>query len=82
MTRQSSVLDCPAASIEGLCAIAAPGWTMQGGPRRRAARVCGRCSPPRFVLRIVDGLAAQTWRNADDLWRLLRLGARNEDGER
>jgi len=35
-----------------------------------------------FVLRIVYGLVAQTWRNADDLWRLLRLGARNEDGER
>ena len=35
-----------------------------------------------FVLRIVDGLVAQTWRNADDLGRLLRLGARIEDGER
>lgn len=29
-----------------------------------------------FILRIRDGKVAQTWRNADDLGRLLQLGAR------
>ena len=29
-----------------------------------------------FTHRVVDGLIAQTWRNADDLGRLLQLGAR------
>jgi ketosteroid isomerase-like protein len=31
-----------------------------------------------FIHRIVDGKIAQTWRNADDLGRLLQLGARFE----
>ena len=29
-----------------------------------------------FILRFADGLAVRTWRNADDLQRLLQLGAR------
>ena len=29
-----------------------------------------------FIMRIADGKVAQTWRNADDLGRLLQLGAR------
>ena len=28
-----------------------------------------------FTHRVVDGLIAETWRNADDLGRLLQLGA-------
>jgi predicted ester cyclase len=31
-----------------------------------------------FVFRIVDGKVTETWRNADDLGRLLQLGARFE----
>jgi hypothetical protein len=33
-----------------------------------------------FVFRIEDGLIAEVWRNADDLGRLLQLGARIEPG--
>ena len=33
-----------------------------------------------FIHRIVDGKIAETWRNADDLGRLLQLGARIEAG--
>ena len=29
-----------------------------------------------FIFRLVDGKVAETWRNADDLGRLLQLGAR------
>ncbi|MGH3612181.1 MAG: hypothetical protein ACRDRK_06130 [Pseudonocardia sp.] len=29
-----------------------------------------------FIHRIVDGLVVETWRNADDLGRLIQLGAR------
>ena len=34
-----------------------------------------------FIFRIVGGLIAETWRNADDLGRLLQLGARITPGE-
>jgi ketosteroid isomerase-like protein len=34
-----------------------------------------------FTFRIADGRIAETWRNADDLGRLLQLGARIEPGE-
>ncbi len=34
-----------------------------------------------FIFRVADGLIAETWRNADDLGRLLQLGARIEPGE-
>jgi predicted SnoaL-like aldol condensation-catalyzing enzyme len=33
-----------------------------------------------FTFRIVDGMIVETWRNADDLGRLLQLGARIEPG--
>ena len=33
-----------------------------------------------FVHRVVDGKMAETWRNADDLGRVLQLGARIEPG--
>ena len=33
-----------------------------------------------FIHRIVDGKILETWRNADDLGRLLQLGARIEPG--
>jgi ketosteroid isomerase-like protein len=33
-----------------------------------------------FIHHIADGLIQQTWRNADDLGRLLQLGARIEPG--
>jgi len=33
-----------------------------------------------FVHRIVDGIVQETWRNADDLGRLLQIGARIEAG--
>lgn len=111
--------------IEGLCAITAPEWTIQGGPPglpaghagiielfrnmgpveqrwsvddviaegdRVVLRATNRCRQERFygipasatvqvfsatfILRIVEGKVAQTWRNADDLGRLLQLGAR------
>ncbi len=35
-----------------------------------------------FTMRIQDGLVAETWRNADDLGRLLQLGARIVPPER
>lgn len=111
--------------LDGLVALVAPTWTMQGGPPdlpqgaegirvlfdtigpieqtwavddviaeddrvvTRATNTCrqdeffglpshGR--PQRFtaifIHRIEDGLIQQTWRNADDLGRLLQLGAR------
>jgi ketosteroid isomerase-like protein len=34
-----------------------------------------------FVMRIVDGLVVEVWRNADDLGRLFQLGARITTGE-
>jgi ketosteroid isomerase-like protein len=34
-----------------------------------------------FTFRIADGLIAETWRNADDLGRLLQLGARIVPGD-
>lgn len=34
-----------------------------------------------FIHHIVDGKIVETWRNADDLGRLLQLGARIEPGE-
>jgi ketosteroid isomerase-like protein len=34
-----------------------------------------------FIFRIADGLIAETWRNADDLGRLLQIGAHIEPGE-
>jgi hypothetical protein len=34
-----------------------------------------------FTFRIADGLIAEIWRNADDLVRLLQLGARIVPGE-
>lgn len=33
-----------------------------------------------FMFRIVDGKVAETWRNADDLGRVLQLGARIDPG--
>jgi SnoaL-like domain len=33
-----------------------------------------------FIHRIMDGIVQETWRNADDLGRLLQLGARIEAG--
>jgi predicted ester cyclase len=33
-----------------------------------------------FILQIADGKVIETWRNADDLGRLLQLGARIEPG--
>jgi hypothetical protein len=33
-----------------------------------------------FIHHVADGLIQQTWRNADDLGRLLQLGARIEPG--
>lgn len=113
--------------MDGLIAVIAPTWTMQGGPPNlpvgaegirtlfatfgrieqtwviehviaegdlvaiRAVNTCtqesflgipshGRTQvfTATFIHRIGGGLIQQTWRNADDLGRLLQLGARIE----
>jgi predicted SnoaL-like aldol condensation-catalyzing enzyme len=113
--------------MDGLIAMIAPAWTMQGGPPNlpagaegirtlfatfgpieqtwiiehviaegdlvavRATNICkqesflgipshGRTQmfTATFIHRISGGLIQQTWRNADDLGRLLQLGARIE----
>ena len=114
-------------SVEELCAMTAPTWTMHGGPPslpagpggiralfatfgrieqawsiedviaegdRVAVRATNSCLQESFlgipshgrrqvfsatfVFRIVDGRVHETWRNADDLGRVLQLGARFE----
>ena len=47
-----------------------------GVPARGRRQVFGAI----FIHRIADGLIQETWRNADDLGRLLQLGVRIEPG--
>ena len=78
--------------LDGLCALVTDDWTMHGGPPGLPPGHAGvhelfrHIGPVRQTWtvedvvaagdRVVDGRVAETWRCADDLGRLLQLGAR------
>jgi len=60
--------------LDGLRALVTDEWTMHGGPPGLPPGRAG--VPGGGIHRVVDGRVAETWRCADDLGRLLQLGAR------